>query len=675
MRRIPLFRLLLLLVSIPVLGLAVFGTQLAWESWSRYSDLTRASSLLRLAVATSRLATALPPEATAERELIAGTGDRARTEELRRVVDTLYAGFRETVTPDVLKHPAIERHVRGLEDKMQKVREIRQQIDAKAVQNVAAATLAVAPMVGQAIDLVGSASAIVSDAVLSRRIVALYATLQFADSSLLQRGSGLVSLQDGKLAPDAWLLLSRGLALNGPFGKLFVDFAPADAVALYTKFDAANGRDLQALRDLAVKPTGQPASSSQIKRWEELSADQTALFGKIVGVTIDGISAENTQMLSDAWRGLLAYVGVVAAVFLAMLVFGRTVMRIVRDLLGQLVDVINSMRDGNFAIAIPHLDRGDEIGAMARAIEGFRENFVRAQKEEAERKAAEAAAQRKADMNRLAGDFEAAVGDIIDTVSSAATELEATATTLTRTADTTQQRSATVSTASEEASTNVQAVAAATNEMTSSIGEIGRQVQASSRIAEAAVNQAAKTDARVGELSQAASRIGDVVKMITAIAEQTNLLALNATIEAARAGEAGRGFAVVANEVKALAAQTGKATGEIGAQISGMQAATQESVAAIKEISGTIGQIAEIASAIAAAVEEQGAATSEISRNIQQAAAGTTQVAETITEVSRGAEETGAASGEVLSAAGQLATESNHLRTEVEKFLAGVRAA
>jgi len=166
-----------------------------------------------------------------------------------------------------------------------------------------------------------------------------------------------------------------------------------------------------------------------------------------------------------------------------------------------------------------------------------------------------------------------------------------------------------------------------------------------------------------------------VVKLITAIAEQTNLLALNATIEAARAGETGRGFAVVASEVKALAAQTGKATHEIGMQIAGMQTATRESVAAIKEISTTIGRISEIATGIAAAVEEQGAATQAISRNVQQAASGTTQVASNIIDVSRGAGETGSASAQVLSSARSLSSESNHLKLEVDKFLATVRVA
>ncbi|MFD2184897.1 methyl-accepting chemotaxis protein [Rhodoplanes azumiensis] len=365
--------------------------------------------------------------------------------------------------------------------------------------------------------------------------------------------------------------------------------------------------------------------------------------------------------------GLLALL-VVSALFLA-----RGLVRPVK----AMTSAMGHLAAGKLDVEIPGVGRKDEVGAMADAVAVFKSNAVERRRLEAEQHAAEAraAAARKADMVRLADQFEQAVGGIIATVSSAATELEATATTLTRTADTTQQMSATVSAASEEASTNVQAVAAATNEMTSSIGEIARQVQTSSRIADAAVSQAAKTDARVGELSVAANRIGDVVKLITDIAEQTNLLALNATIEAARAGEAGKGFAVVANEVKALAGQTAKATGEISSQIAAMQAATQDSVAAIKEISGTIGRIAEVASAIAAAVEEQGAATAEISRNIQQAAAGTSQVASNITAVSRGAEETGAASGEVLNAAGQLAIESNQLRSEVAKFLDTVRAA
>jgi methyl-accepting chemotaxis protein len=260
---------------------------------------------------------------------------------------------------------------------------------------------------------------------------------------------------------------------------------------------------------------------------------------------------------------------------------------------------------------VPGIDRRDELGEMARTMEVFKKNGLEVERLKADQQAAElrAAQQRKADMTRLADDFEAAVGEIVGTVSSASTQLEASAGTLTSTAVRSQKLATVVATASEEASTNVQSVASATEELTSSVNEISSQVQESARMANEAVDQARKTNDRVSELSKAAARIGDVVELINTIAGQTNLLALNATIEAARAGEAGRGFAVVASEVKALAEQTAKATGEIGQQISGIQAATQESVGAIREISGTIEKLSEISSTIAAAVEEQGAAT------------------------------------------------------------------
>jgi methyl-accepting chemotaxis protein len=326
---------------------------------------------------------------------------------------------------------------------------------------------------------------------------------------------------------------------------------------------------------------------------------------------------------------------------------------------------------------VPGIERRDELGDMARTVEVFKKNGLEVERMRGEQQAAEKrnAEQRKADMNKLADAFEGAVGEIIETVSSASTELEASATTLTATATRATEVTTAVAAASEEASTNVQAVASATEEMASSVNEISRQVQESARMAGEAVEQARRTNDRVGELSKAAGRIGDVVELINTIAGQTNLLALNATIEAARAGEAGRGFAVVAAEVKALAEQTAKATGEIGQQIAGIQSATQDSVNAIREISGTIEKLSEISSTIAAAVEEQGAATQEISRNVQQAAQGTEQVSANITDVQRGAGETGSASSQVLSAAQSLSRDSNRLKLEVGEFLTTVRAA
>ncbi|WMT77777.1 methyl-accepting chemotaxis protein [Bradyrhizobium sp. Ash2021] len=388
-------------------------------------------------------------------------------------------------------------------------------------------------------------------------------------------------------------------------------------------------------------------------------------------VSRDEVAAETAQ----ANRINLIMAGIVILTLVASGVF--SFLGIARPMT-RLNRALGEMAGGKLDIEIPGAGRGDEIGDLAKTVTVIRENAEQKARDEAAAKTRQeqiAAEQRKADMIRLANDFEGAVGEIVETVSSASTELEASAGTLTSTAERSQELTTMVAAASEEASTNVQSVASATEELSTSVNEISRQVQESARMASEAVGQARTTNDRVSELSKAASRIGDVVELINTIAEQTNLLALNATIEAARAGEAGRGFAVVASEVKALAEQTSKATGEIGQQVAGIQAATQDSVNAIKEISGTIERLAEISSTIAAAVEEQGAATLEISRNVQQAAQGTHQVSANITDVQRGASETGSASSQVLSAAQSLSGDSNRLKLEVGKFLNSVRAA
>jgi methyl-accepting chemotaxis protein len=511
--------------------------------------------------------------------------------------------------------------------------------------------------------------------VLARRIFALYATVQFIENAMVQRGVGELALKEGKLPPDSYALLARGVALNATFFKLLRDYAQPEIYDIYRAFDASNGRELAELRQFALANAGTPASDAQRKRWSEISRDLTAVTGKILVSTVDTLAGDGEQMLADARQATFIYLGIFLTVLVAVILLSRQVLHTVRELLGELAGTVDKMRDGHYEVAIPHTDRTDEIGVMARAVDGFRANFVAVTEQENARKNAEAATERKALLEKIAGDFQAVVGGIVGAVSSASGELTSTAGTLTKTADATQQLSTTVAAASEEASTNVQSVASATEEMVASITEIGRQVQESNQIASQAVDQAAKTDDRITKLAQAAARIGDVTQLITSIAEQTNLLALNATIEAARAGEAGRGFAVVAQEVKQLASQTGKATSEISGQIAEMQAATQESVVAIKEIGGTIRRISEIATTIASAVEEQGAATQEITRNVQQAANGTTQVASNISEVSSEAAMTGSGAAQVLSSAKSLAEQSARLKTEVDKFLGTVRAA
>lgn len=434
---------------------------------------------------------------------------------------------------------------------------------------------------------------------------------------------------------------------------------PADATA---RIAALNDEIARIRRDVTVP----------------ITTECEALTNRIVELAKQRVTDANTKAVAEAASA--ERISLALGVSAALLLIGTCVFSVftIARPVQALSNSMLALAEGNFEVVLPGLGRKDEIGDVAGAVDKFKakaQQKARLEAQEQKQQERLAAEQRKKDMCGLADDFEGAVGEIIQTVSSAATEMEASANSLTTNAERTQQLSTVVAAAAEEASTNVQSVASASEEMASSVNEISRQVQESARIASGAVIQAEKTNDRVNELSEAAKKIGDVVDLINTIAGQTNLLALNATIEAARAGEAGRGFAVVASEVKSLAEQTAKATGEIGQQISAMQSATESSVLAIREITNTISRLSEISSTIAAAIEEQGAATQEISRNVQQASQGTQQVASNIADVQHGSSETGSASSQVFSAARSLSVESNRLKTEVQKFLSTVRAA
>ncbi|MEE7457012.1 methyl-accepting chemotaxis protein [Methylorubrum populi] len=396
-------------------------------------------------------------------------------------------------------------------------------------------------------------------------------------------------------------------------------------------------------------------------------------------VLANELAASKAQATGAADRGTYMLIGfAVVGLLGAMALAGSIVVFAVTRPLGSLVGVLQRMARGEIDAEIKEAARGDEIGAVARAVEGIKAMVARKAAEEAEvRRCADeaAAAERKRTMVELADGFERAVGGIVGMVSSSATELQATAQQMTATATETASQSTTVAAAAEEAASNVGTVAAAAEELGVSVQEIGRQVQGSAGLAQAAVGEADQTTHLVQALKTTSARIGDMVGLISNIASQTNLLALNATIEAARAGEAGRGFAVVATEVKELASQTARATEEISGQIGEIQGVTDQAVAAIGAITSRIREINNVAAGIAAAVEQQGAATQEIVRNVSQASSGTSEVTRNISGVAQASEETGAAAGQVLTSAAELSRQSEHLAAEVQRFLSTVRAA
>ncbi|MFC3229053.1 methyl-accepting chemotaxis protein [Marinibaculum pumilum] len=344
--------------------------------------------------------------------------------------------------------------------------------------------------------------------------------------------------------------------------------------------------------------------------------------------------------------------------------------------LSAVTAAMGRLAEGDLEVPISGAERANEIGAIARAVQVFKDGLVENRRLVAAQSAEQAEkARRAAAIDALIADFDSNASAALDALGTAAGHLNQTAGQMSKIAQTANLEATTASSAAEQTSANVQTVAAASEEMAASIREIARQVAQSNAIADQAAGEVTATDSIVGEMSEATARITTIVQLIQDIAAQTNLLALNATIEAARAGEAGKGFAVVASEVKGLADQTARATDDIGHQIAAVQAVSGRVVEAIKSIGATIMQMHGIAASIAAAMEQQSASTEEISRNVTEAATGTQGVSDSISRVLGAALEAGEAARAVLDSSTTMSTHSEALQSRVSTFLSGIRAA
>ena len=397
--------------------------------------------------------------------------------------------------------------------------------------------------------------------------------------------------------------------------------------------------------------------------------------GQVIGAVALGspLAAATGAIDAIIWRFGLVAAPVVLVALGAMFWFTRRMTGPLVRLTGQMTKIA----DGDLDVAITHGDRTDEIGAIARVVELFRDGLIERKRLVAEQEDLTAGAERdrRAALRQMADNFDQDVGSLVGLISAATAQMEATARSMTGTAGQTHVQADAANHAAEAVGGAVQTVAAAAEELTASIGEISRQVAQSAQITRQAVSDTQRTDAIVRALAERADKIGHVVGLISSIAGQTNLLALNATIEAARAGDAGKGFAVVASEVKSLATQTARATEEIRGQIAEVQSATQEAVEAIHGINGIIEEISGIATTVAAAVEEQGSATADIARNVQQTAQATHEVSDHIGHASQSANESGAAAERVLTEAAELTRKAGTLSSKVADFVASVRAA
>ncbi len=368
----------------------------------------------------------------------------------------------------------------------------------------------------------------------------------------------------------------------------------------------------------------------------------------------------------------------IGAAFLVGLVITLIAIFLSRNISKPLSGMASSMAilaNGNHDIKIPGENRRDEIGEMATSVKVFKEKAIEAEHLKAEQVKIQAKAEedKKRMLEDLATGFENEVGDIINTLTSAATEMQSASEQMQLISRQTEDASTTVASSSEEMSANVDTVASAAEEMTASSNEISGQVGQVARNASDAAGRAQNTNQSVERLKGLVASISEVVVTIRDIAEQTNLLALNATIEAARAGEAGKGFAVVADEVKKLASETASKTQEIEERIAQVQSATEDSAAAMLLIIEAINEIDQLAAGTASAVEEQNATTKEIGRNISEAAVATKNVSQIIQKVQKTASETGEASEAVLQTSAEVNTISSQLKTSVDNFVQRIK--
>ncbi len=517
------------------------------------------------------------------------------------------------------------------------------------------------------------------------------------------------------VAIGAWTIIIEREALTDDAKASFADISTllADGAAgglrwnkaeaveqVYAQFVTRDGSMIAGLRAIGIDGSVVAAYDSETLAAADFGMTANWFAEMAEGGTVDGenhiytftpaADAEGTVFgwLAIAWSTdaidetvTASMISSVVALSIVLVVISAALALILRAQIGRplarITDAMSRLARNELDTEVPALERRDDVGAMARAVQVFKENALEIDHLRSAQAATEAErdVERKTQTRRMADDLDSSVKAVVTQLDQSIQSMESDARHLTSMAERNLAQVSEAGSGSKTAAGSMQAVAGAIQQLNASTGDISRKVGEAANIANAAADNTKATNSQVGKLSDSAKRIGDVVSLISDIAEQTNLLALNATIEAARAGDAGKGFAVVAAEVKSLANQTARATQDIGDQIAAIQAETEHSVSAIESIAGTVEDVRSIAGDIAEAVSQQNAAIEDIVQNINEAANNTNRVSDSIGEAADIASDTGQSAASLLAVAGDLTDKSNHLQDVVSNIVATLRAA
>ncbi|MBT4769426.1 MAG: bacteriohemerythrin [Rhodospirillaceae bacterium] len=665
---------------LPVLGFLAFSGLMVFDRHQTANELQKLELLIVLAPEISALVHEMQKERGASAGFIASKGQRFTTElpdqrkitdEKKKALKTALGNFDST-----LFSPGLREKIDAANKRLSELVAKRKVISGLEI-NVPQMAGYYTPTIASLLSIIEEMPDLTRNGEIANQITAYIVFLQGKERAGIERAMGSGGFSAGVFKPVIYQKFIGLIAQQKTYLSLFDIYAtPAQVAFLKETVRGKAVDEVARMRKIAIA-SPQTGSTEGIEGpyWFKTITTKINLL-KVVEDRVSNDLIHLTETIKEsAQQGFYFFLALALILLSVTAVFVTYIVRGISHPIIHITSIMRLLAGGDKTVKIPDTDRHDEIGAMAAAVQVFKDNMIKTDqmsKEQEKTHRDEETRQKK--INEYIHEFELTIMGVLEGMAGADEAMKTTAVEVSEGAGNTTSQATTVAAASEEASVNVQTVASSAEELSASIQEISRQVDQSSEIAGEAVREADSTTEKIQVLESTVSQISEVVELITDIAEQTNLLALNATIEAARAGDAGKGFAVVANEVKSLANQTAKATEEIGSQITSVQKSTQDAVQAIHGISTIINKISDVASSISQSVEAQDTATQEIAQNVEQAAEGTTEVSKSIVVVQELAKKATESADHIKHSSTKLSEQTTILNKDVTSFLENVRA-